>query len=73
MAPDQMSETESDSYAYDVCLSFAGENREYVEATAAELRKRGVRVFYDKYEQAELWGKDLQSRRVGRAPGRRDV
>jgi hypothetical protein len=48
-----------DNYAYDVCLSFAGENREYVEVAASELRKRGVRVFYDKYEKAELWGKDL--------------
>lgn len=46
-------------YQYDVCLSFAGEDRDYVEAVAGELVGRGVRVFYDKYEQAGLWGKDL--------------
>lgn len=44
---------------YDVALSFAGEDREYVEATANILRGHGVRVFYDKYEEAQLWGKNL--------------
>ncbi len=44
---------------YDVCLSFAGEQRDYVEEVAERLRERGVRVFYDKFEQATLWGKDL--------------
>jgi len=44
---------------YDVCLSFAGEDRAYVEATADQLRRSGVRVFYDLYEEADLWGKDL--------------
>jgi hypothetical protein len=46
-------------FDYDVCLSFAGEDREYVEKVAAGLRSRGIRVFYDRYEQVELWGKDL--------------
>ena len=46
-------------FDYDVCLSFAGEDRPYVEAVADALRERGVRVFYDMYEQANLWGKDL--------------
>jgi TIR domain len=44
---------------YDVALSFAGEDREYVEAVAEALRDRGIRVFYDHYEAASLWGKDL--------------
>jgi TIR domain len=48
-----------DAYQYDVCLSFAGEDRDYVEKVARELRAHGVRVFYDRYEVAELWGKDL--------------
>ena len=26
---------------------------------ATTLRRAGARVFYDHYEQAELWGKDL--------------
>lgn len=46
---------------YDICLSFAGEDRSYVEEVASVLRDRGVRVFYDKHEQASLWGKDLYS------------
>jgi hypothetical protein len=44
---------------YDVALSFAGENRDYVERVAAKLKELGVRVFYDKFEEVELWGKNL--------------
>jgi hypothetical protein len=44
---------------YDVALSFAGEDREYVEKVADALRAAGVDVFYDRYEQVNLWGKDL--------------
>jgi hypothetical protein len=47
------------SYEYDVCLSFAGEDRAYVRQVAEALRTRGVRVFFDEYAQADLWGKDL--------------
>jgi hypothetical protein len=45
--------------AFEIVLSFAGEDREYVEAVAAALRAHKVSVFYDGYEQATLWGKDL--------------
>ena len=44
---------------YDVALSFAGEDRHYVEQLARLLKLGGYLVFYDRYEQAELWGKDL--------------
>lgn len=44
---------------YHVALSFAGEDREYVEAVAEHLRTHGVDVFYDKFEETNLWGKDL--------------
>lgn len=44
---------------YDVVLSFAGEDRKYVEGTASYLKKSGVKVFYDVYEDINLWGKDL--------------
>lgn len=47
------------SFEYDVCLSFAGENRIYVRHVADILKTKGVRVFYDKYEQVDMWGKDL--------------
>jgi Uncharacterized protein containing a TIR (Toll-Interleukin 1-resistance) domain len=50
-----------DKKEYDVALSFAGENREYVERVAKYLKNRGINVFYDMFEQASLWGKDLYS------------
>lgn len=46
-------------YRYDVVLSFAGEDRRYVERVAKKLTVRGIRVFYDRHQQVELWGKDL--------------
>lgn len=49
----------SNAYEYDVALSFAGEDRAYVEKVARLLKERGVGVFYDRYEEVELWGKDL--------------
>ncbi len=47
------------SYEYDVVFSFAGEEREYAEELAEILQTKGIKVFYDKYEKAKLWGKDL--------------
>ena len=46
-------------FEYDVGLSFAGEQREYVEQVATDLKSRGIRPFYDDYEREVLWGKDL--------------
>jgi hypothetical protein len=46
------------SYEYDVALSFASEQRWYVEAVAQTLGDWGVSVFYDRHETAELWGQD---------------
>ncbi|KAA1244175.1 toll/interleukin-1 receptor domain-containing protein [Aquimarina sp. RZ0] len=47
------------SYEYDVALSFAGENRAYVEEVANSLQLKGINVFYDLFEEANLWGKNL--------------
>lgn len=44
---------------FDVALSFAGEDRSYVEMVADRLKAIGLRVFYDLDFQADLWGKDL--------------
>jgi hypothetical protein len=44
---------------YDIALSFAGEKRVYVEEVAAGLKAAGVGVFYDGFEKANLWGKNL--------------
>lgn len=48
-----------DDLRYEVALSFAGEDRAFVDRVAEELRRSGVEVFYDKYEEVTLWGKDL--------------
>jgi len=50
---------EKDKYTYDIALSFAGEDREYVESVAIILKSYGVKVFYDKFEETNLWGKNL--------------
>jgi hypothetical protein len=46
-------------FRYDVTVSFAGEDRPTVEHLVRILRRNGVRVFYDAWEQSNLWGKDL--------------
>ena len=44
---------------YDVALSFAGENRDFVRKVADSIKDAGYTIFYDEYEEAILWGKDL--------------
>lgn len=51
--------TRPGKFDYDVCLSFAGEDRPYVSQVAEGLKAAGVRVFYDRDMEAELWGQDL--------------
>jgi len=46
-------------YQYDIALSFAGEDRVYVEQVAKILEADGIRVYYDRFNQAEAWGKNL--------------
>ncbi len=46
-------------YQYDIALSFAGEDRPLVSRVAHYLRDHDVSVFYDEFEEAELWGKNL--------------
>jgi len=46
-------------FEYDVALSFAGEDRAYVEKVAKYLKGKGIKFFYDDYEKTKLWGKDL--------------
>ena len=41
-------------YEFDIGLSFASEQRKYVERVAEELNYRGIRVYYDAYDQANL-------------------
>lgn len=44
---------------FDVAVSFAGAQRALAEALATRLRSAGVRVFYDRFYGAQLWGKQL--------------
>lgn len=46
-------------FEYDIALSFAGEDRSKVEPIALLLQNHGLKVFYDNFETANLWGKDL--------------
>lgn len=46
------------SRPYQVALSFAGEQREYVRDVAQALAARHIAVFYDEFEANTLWGKD---------------
>src|SRR5215475_5702512 len=46
-------------WRWDVALSFAGAQRDYVDQVARALKARGVRCFYDADEEIELWGKYL--------------
>jgi hypothetical protein len=51
---------EPPSYEYDVCISFAGEQRGLAESLANKLKNEFyLRVFYDDFEKLDLWGRDL--------------
>jgi hypothetical protein len=60
-SPDDNGATENGlvKQKYHVALSFAGEDRQYVKRVAAHLIAEGVEVFYDEFEEANLWGKNL--------------
>jgi len=47
------------NYEFDIALSFAGEDRQIAQKIAQSLKKSKIRVFYDEFEKANLWGKDL--------------
>jgi hypothetical protein len=46
------------TYDFDVAISYAGEDRPYVDRVAKCLRKAGVRVFYDQFATVESWGEN---------------
>lgn len=46
-------------FKYDIAVSFAGEDRAIVEEFVNALAINDISVFYDSWEQAQLWGKDL--------------
>ena len=48
-----------DNFQYNVAVSFAGEDRKWASKLAELLQSRNISVFYDDFEKADLWGKDL--------------
>ena len=44
---------------YEVALSFAGSQRNYARQVAAALERQGVSIFFDEFEEARMWGQDL--------------
>lgn len=44
---------------FSVGLSFAGEQRTYVQDVALSLKEKGISVFYDRLHEVDLWGCDL--------------
>lgn len=45
--------------SFAVGLSFASEQRSYVQDVALSLKEKGVTVFYDRFHEVDLWGCDL--------------
>lgn len=43
----------------DVAVTYASEQRPYVDKVATALRELGVNVWYDVFEETKLWGEDL--------------
>lgn len=46
-------------FKYDVAFSLASEDEAWADGVAATLRAAGVRLFYYKDKQSDLWGKDV--------------
>lgn len=46
-------------YTYDIAVSFAGEQRAYVERFVHACKRLGIRVLYDRDLSVDLWGKNL--------------
>lgn len=44
---------------YEIGLSFAGRYRSYVRSVAEHLQAREISVFFDEFEEYNLWGRDL--------------
>lgn len=55
-----MAEGESDGIVreFDVAVSFAGEDRDFVVDVVEGVKAHGFKVFYDDDHQAEMWGED---------------
>lgn len=48
-----------DNHDFDIAVSFAGEDRAFVEQVVLRVKAAGYRVFYDEDYQHEMWGEEL--------------
>lgn len=55
---EKMESAWGDPEMYDIAISFAAPERDYVRELANYLKERNVLVFFDEFEQAEMWGQD---------------
>lgn len=53
-----MEENWGEADRFDVAISFASEQREYARELATYLREKNIMVFFDEFEQTEMWGED---------------
>lgn len=44
---------------YDVSISYASEQSGYAQRIADILRAKGIRVFFDRFNEGKMWGRDL--------------
>lgn len=50
---------EPQQFEFDIAVSFAGEDRDFVANVVTALEPSGLKVFYDDRFKAEAWGEDL--------------
>lgn len=60
-APDQVKKKalRKKEIKFDVALSFAGEQKDYVEQVASILTGKGIKIFPSEFGEAQLWGTNL--------------
>ena len=54
-----MNTSSQQKYKYDIAISFAGEDRKIASRLANMLKDRNIKTFFDEFEVAKLWGKNL--------------
>ncbi|MCW3097392.1 MAG: hypothetical protein JWL77_3010 [Chthonomonadaceae bacterium] len=52
----------AETHKYEVAFSFAGPDRDFVRECADFVSKHNVSVFFDEYNEVDLWGKNLYTR-----------
>lgn len=53
-----MTESGETEYEFDIAVSFAGEDRDYVEEVIQGVKDAGHTAFYDDDHIADMWGED---------------